>query len=134
VVIPFSAVTTVINMTRDYSRAVIAVNIALGEDIDRVVDTMRDIVREMRAETAWSTIILDDLEVFGLDHFTDTALQVKCRIMCTPFGRWPVGREFNRRLKARFRVVGVAAAFSALELPRPEPAAEATTTPLAAGQ
>ena len=65
VVIPFSAVTTVINMTRDYSRAVISVNVAADEDVDRVVDTMRAIVREMREEDAWSTIILDDLEVFG---------------------------------------------------------------------
>ena len=116
VVIPFSAVTTVINMTRDYSRAVIAVNVAMGEDVDRVIDTMRAIAREMREEDSWSAIILDELEVWGLDRITDTALQIKCRIMCTPFGRWPVGREFNRRLKTRFQVVGVATPFSALQL------------------
>jgi moderate conductance mechanosensitive channel len=121
VVIPFSAVTTVINMTRDYSRAVISVNVAVGEDVDRVIETMRTIVREMRQEDAWSGIILDDLEVFGLDRFTDTALQIKCRIMCTPFGRWPVGREFNRRLRARFQVVSIATPFSALQLSSPEP-------------
>ena len=108
VVIPFSAVTTVINMTRDYSRAVLTVNIAAAEDVDHVVDAMRAIAREMREEEAWSTIILDELEVWGLDRITDTALQIKCRIMCTPFGRWPVAREFNRRLKGRFQVVGVA--------------------------
>src|SRR6185312_1399981 len=116
VVMPFSAVTTVINMTRDYSRAVITVNIAVGEDVDHVVDAMRAIAREMREEEAWSTIILDELEVWGLDRITDTALQIKCRIMCTPFGRWPVSREFNRRLKGRFQMVGVATPFSALHL------------------
>jgi small-conductance mechanosensitive channel len=120
VVIPFSAVTTVINMTRDYSRAVISANIAADEDIDRVIDTMRAIVREMRAEEAWSAVILDELEVWGLDRITDTALQIKCRIMCTPFGRWTVGREFNRRLQRRFQVVGISSPFSALRLP-PEP-------------
>jgi small-conductance mechanosensitive channel len=130
VVIPFSAVTTVINMTRDYSRAVIAVNIAAGEDVDRVIDTMRAIVRGMREEEAWSAIILDDLEVFGLDRITDTALQIKCRIMCTPFGRWPVGREFNRRLKGRFEMVGIATPFSALRLLSAEPVApEAASLP-----
>jgi small-conductance mechanosensitive channel len=116
VVLPFSAVTTVINMTRDYSRAVISVNIAADEDVDQVVDAMREIVRGMREEDAWSTIILDELEVWGVDRITDTALQIKCRIMCTPFGRWPVGREFNRRLKARFQMVGIATPFSALRL------------------
>jgi moderate conductance mechanosensitive channel len=107
-------------MTRDYSRAVIAVNVAGDENIDQVIESMRGIVRQMREEDAWSRIILDDLEVFGLDRITDTALQIRCRIMCTPFGRWPVGREFNRRLKARFAVVAITAPFSALRLLPPE--------------
>ena len=119
VVIPFSAVTTVINMTRDYSRAVIVANVGANEDVDRVIDAMREILREMRAEDAWSSIILDDLEVWGLDRITDTALQIKCRVMCTPFGRWPVGREFNRRLKGRFQVVGISTPFSVLQLLAP---------------
>jgi small conductance mechanosensitive channel len=131
VVIPFSAVTTVINMTRDYSRAVITVNISPDEDIDQVIDTMRAIVREMREEAAWSAIILDDLEVFGLDRITETALQIKCRIMCTPFGRSPVGREFNRRLKGRFAMVGIPTAFSAMKLLLPGPAAPGEVAPVA---
>jgi small-conductance mechanosensitive channel len=121
VVIPFSAVTTVVNMTRDYSRAVIAVNVSADEDVDGVIATMREIVNQMREEDAWSAIILDELEVFGLDRFTDTALQIRCRIMCTPFGRWSVGREFNRRLKLRFQLVGIATQYSALKLMLPEP-------------
>ncbi len=129
VVMPFSAVTTVTNMTRDYSRAVISANVAADENVDLVIDTMRAIVREMRAEEAWSSIILDDLEVFGLDRFTDTALQIRCRIMCTPFGRWTVGREFNRRLKSRFQVVGIATPFSALKLSLPGPVPEAAAPP-----
>ena len=48
--------------------------------------------------------------------------------MCTPFGRWSVGREFNRRLKARFEVVGVATAFSALRLLPPESGPEEAGT------
>jgi small-conductance mechanosensitive channel len=119
VVMPFSAVTTVINMTRDYSRAVITINVSVEEDVDRVTDAMRAILREMRAEEAWNSVILDDLEVWGVDRFTDTAVQIKCRVMCTPFGRWSVGREYNRRLKARFEVVGVASAFSAMKLSPP---------------
>jgi hypothetical protein len=27
--------------------------------------------------------------------------------MCTPFGRWSVLREFNRRMKARFEELGI---------------------------
>jgi small-conductance mechanosensitive channel len=132
VVMPFSAVTTVVNMTRDYSRAVIAANIAANEDIDRVIETMRAIVREMREEEAWSDVILDELEVWGIERFTDTALQVKCRIMCTPFGRWPVSREYNRRMQQRFQMVGIATSFSALRLPTDVHAHDAAWPPAGA--
>ena len=108
VVIPFSSVTTVVNMTRDFSRAVIVVNVAMSEDVDRVSGAMRDIVREMRSETAWSSIILDDFEVLGLEKMTDQGLQIKGRIKCTPFGRWSVGREFNQRLQSKIDSLGIA--------------------------
>jgi small-conductance mechanosensitive channel len=106
-IIPFSSVTTVTNMTRDYSRAVIVASVAYKDDYDEVVAVLRGIVQEMRAEDAWKTIILDDLEVWGLDHFGDSAVNIKCRIMCTPFGRWSVLREFNRRMKTRFDEHGI---------------------------
>ena len=107
VVIPFSAVTTVVNMTRDFSRAVITVHIGLSADVDRAIAAMREIAAGMRAEEAWSGAILDDLEVMGLEKFTEASLLIKCRIMCTPFKRWPVGWEFNRRMKARFEQEGI---------------------------
>ena len=116
VVIPFSAVTTVINMTRDFSRAVISVSVGMNEDVDRVVDAMRGIVREMRDEEAWCAVILDDLEVWGLDKFMDSAMLIKCRIMCVPTGRWPVGREFNRRMKQRFEALGIDMPYPHLKL------------------
>lgn len=106
-VIPFSSVTTVTNMTRDYSRAVIVAGVGYGEDYDRVVEVLRGIAAEMRADPAWQDIILGDLEVWGLDQFGDSAVMIKCRIMCTPFGRWSVAREFNRRMKARFDELGI---------------------------
>jgi len=106
-VVPFSAVTTVTNMTREFSRAVVSVTVAYGEDYDRVVEALRDIVREMREQPAWSGIIQDDLEILGLDRLEPDSLTIRCRIRCTAFGRWSVGREFNRRLKDKFREAGI---------------------------
>jgi small-conductance mechanosensitive channel len=106
-VIPFSSVTTVTNMTRDYSRAVIAVGVAYKENYDHVIEVLKGILAEMRDDPQWRVVILGDLEVWGLDQFADSAVMIKCRIMCTPFGRWSVLREFNRRMKARFDELGI---------------------------
>jgi small-conductance mechanosensitive channel len=106
-VIPFSAVTTVTNMTRDFSHAVIEAQVSYKDDYDMVVEVLRGIVREMRAEPRWQNEIRDDLEVMGLQRFADSAVVIKCRIRCGPFGRWSVGREFNRRMKLAFDENGI---------------------------
>jgi small-conductance mechanosensitive channel len=107
-VIPFSSVTTVTNMTRDYGQAVIQVSVDNKESVDHVIEVLRGIVTGMRADPQFQEVILGDLEVYGLDRFADSALIIKGRVMCTPFGRWSVGREFNRRMKARFDELGIA--------------------------
>jgi small-conductance mechanosensitive channel len=106
-VIPFSSVGTVTNMTRDYGRAVIQVGVAYKENVDRVIEVLCGIVTEMRRVPQFKEVILGDLEVYGLDQLTASAVIIKGRIMCTPFARWSVGREFNRRMKARFEELGI---------------------------
>jgi small-conductance mechanosensitive channel len=106
-VIPFSAVTTVTNMTRDFGHAVIEVGVAYKEDYDRVIGVMRDIVNGMRREPRWEGEIRDELEVLGLNAFGDSAVMIKARVKCGPFGRWSVLREFNRRMKLRFESEGI---------------------------
>ena len=106
-VIPFSAVTTVTNMTRDFSQAVIEARVAYTEDYDTVVQLLRDIVTRMRAEPLWQDEILAELEVMGLARFVDAAIVIKCRIKCGPFARWRVQREFHRRMKQSFGEHGI---------------------------
>jgi small-conductance mechanosensitive channel len=106
-VIPFSAVTTVTNMTRDFGHAVIEVGVAYKEDYDHVIAVMRDVVAQMRSEPRWEGEIRDELEVMGLNAFGDSSVMIKARIKCGPFGRWSVLREFNRRIKARFDAEGI---------------------------
>lgn len=106
-VVPFSAVTTVTNMTREFSRAVVSVTVAYEENYDRVVEALRAIVRDMREQPAWSGIIQDDLEILGLDRLDPDSLTIRCRIRCTAFGRWSVGREFNRRMKEKFESLDI---------------------------
>ncbi len=106
-VIPFSAVTTVTNMTRDFGHAVIEVGVAYKEDYDHVIAVMRAIVDEMRTEPRWEGEIRDELEVMGLNAFGDSAVTIKALIKCGPFGRWSVRREFNRRMKQRFEAEGI---------------------------
>jgi small-conductance mechanosensitive channel len=125
-VIPFSAVTTVTNMTRDFGHAVIEVGVAYKEDYDHVVTVMTNVVTEMRQESRWKDEIRDELEVMGLNAFGESAVMIKARIKCGPFGRWSVLREFNRRVKSRFDAEGIEIPFPHQQLVLSEPIAIAS--------
>ncbi|MGG5888361.1 mechanosensitive ion channel domain-containing protein [Falsiroseomonas sp. HC035] len=106
-IIPFSAVTTVTNMTRDFSFAVLDVSVAYGEDTDRVVEVMREVAAEIRADPKFNPIIRDDLEVLGVERLADSGVLIRARIKGEPMARWNIGREFNRRIKQRFDKLGI---------------------------
>jgi small conductance mechanosensitive channel len=101
-IIPFSAVTTVTNMTRDFGYAEISIQVAYEEDLSHVYAVMTDIARTMRAEPAWGAMMRDDLQIFGLDQFGASALVITGQIRTGPGQHWAVRREYYARVKRRF--------------------------------
>jgi small-conductance mechanosensitive channel len=106
-IIPFSAVTTVTNMTRDFAFAVMDVNVAYGEDTDRVTDVLRNVAAEMREDAKLRSAIRDDLDVMGVERLADSGVIIRVRIKTEPSQRWTVARELNRRVKRRFDELGI---------------------------
>ena len=100
--IPFSAVTTVTNQTRDYGYAVLDVGIGLNEEPDPIADVLREVAASMQADPAWNSMILEPLDVMGVEKFTDLAWIMRIRIKTQPGSRWAVARELNRRIKISF--------------------------------
>ena len=106
-VIPFSAVTTLENMTKGFSRYVFNVGVAYREDTDHVVDVLRELGEELLQDEQFKPFILEPLEILGVDSFGDNAVNIKARITTVPIKQWSVGREFNRRMKIRFDELGI---------------------------
>jgi len=92
----------VTNMTKEYSRYVFDIGVAYREDIDEVIDVVKQVDEELRNDPAFAADILEPIEILGLDEFADSAVIVKARTKTRPIRQWAVGREFNRRLKKRF--------------------------------
>ena len=105
--IPFSAVTSVSNMTKDFSYYVFDVTIMHHEPVDRVVSVLQEIGEGLRADPRFAPLILEPLEVLGVDAFQESAVLIKARIKTLPIQQWNVGREFNGRMKKRFNELGI---------------------------
>ncbi len=105
--IPFSEVTTIKNMTREFAYAVHDVGVLYREDPDRVVAVLREVADGMRADPHWQNRILAPLEVIGLDRFTDSAQVIRVRLRTRPLEQFDVQREYNRRMKKAFDAAGI---------------------------
>ena len=105
--IPFSAVTTVMNLTKDFSFAVFNVNVAYRENPDRVIEVLKELGTELQADPQFAPDILAPLEVMGLDRVVDMGIVILARFKTRPIKQWGVQREFNRRMKQRFEELGI---------------------------
>lgn len=105
--IPFSSVGMVENMTKDFSRYVFDVGIAYREDVDEVIEVLRDLGAEMQEDDYYGPLINKPIEIMGLDKFDDSAVVVRARLTTKPIKQWEVGREFNRRMKRKFDELGI---------------------------
>ena len=98
-VFPNGTINTLANATLDWSAYVIDVTLPFKVDTDRVVDIMRRIGNEMKAEPEFARLMLEPIEVFGVENFTDATVTIKARFKTQPSQQHLVGREFRRRLK-----------------------------------
>lgn len=106
-VISNGTITTFSNLTLTFSYCVFDVHTDFGEDPLRMMDAMREVGQDLRADPAIGTAILEPLEIAGVDQFAETGVVIRARIKTEPGQQWSVRREFNRRLKKRCDELGI---------------------------
>jgi small conductance mechanosensitive channel len=100
--IPFSEISIVSNLTKDYSYYLLDVGVAYRENVDDVISCMQEVADQLRQDDDYRSWITGDFEVLGVDRFADSAVMIKARIKTQAHQKWVVGREYNRRLKHAF--------------------------------
>jgi small-conductance mechanosensitive channel len=100
--VPFSEVTSVKNLTRNFVYAVARVTVSYREDIDRVVEILRQVSDELMADEALRPWILDPFDYQGVDALDASSVVLLVRIRTMPSKQWVVGRVFNRLVKIAF--------------------------------
>ena len=105
--VPFSEISIVENWSKEFSFYVMDIGVAYRENTDEVISYLKEIDDEMRNDEEYKDLILEPLEILGVDAFADSAVVIKARIKTQPIKQWTVGREFNRRMKFKFDEKGV---------------------------
>jgi small conductance mechanosensitive channel len=118
-IFPNGAVTTLANMTRGWSGYVVDAEVGYKEDPDRVIAVMRRVADELRRDPAHGPLILEPIEILGVDAFKDTSVVIKARLKTLPIQQWTVGREYRRRLVLAFSAEGIEVPSRMLQVAEP---------------
>ena len=105
--VPNGHISTVINMTRGFSNAVMDIGVAYRENVDEVMTVMRQVAVDLQKDPAFELKILAELEIAGVESLADSAVVIRCRFRTLPLEQWGVKREYLRRVKAAFDEHGI---------------------------
>jgi small-conductance mechanosensitive channel len=106
--VPFSEITTVKNLTRDFAYVVSRITIPYTEDIDRVVEILRQVSGELMEDESLRPLILDPFDYQGVDTLDTSSVVLLLRIRTVASKQWVVARAFNRLVKIAFDKHGIA--------------------------
>lgn len=99
---PNGNVSSLSNMTTEWSAYVFDIGVAYKENTDHVVTIIQQVIDDMMADDEFKELIIEQPEIFGVDKLDDSAVVIKGRIKTMPIKQWTVGREFLRRIKLTF--------------------------------
>lgn len=105
--IPHGNVTAVSNLTHGWSRAVFDIRLPYREDPRPAIDAIIQLGHELREDPELGELILEDLEMLGVDTFGESAITVKFLIKTFPLQQWKVKREMLHRIQRRFEELDI---------------------------
>jgi len=105
--VPNGQITTVTNKSRDYAQALIDVGVAYRENLDDVVAVLREVGSALRADPVVGPMVLEDIEIQGVQDLADSAVILRCRFKTVALEQWNVRRAFLGRLKPALDAHGI---------------------------
>jgi len=114
--IPNGEIKSVTNRSYEWAQIVFTVRVSYKESVDKVMDEMLSVVREMCAEPEYQDSIIDAPDMLGVDEFAEFGVIIKMLLRTAPKDLFRIKREALRRIKNRFDELGI-------EIPMPGAAA-----------
>jgi small conductance mechanosensitive channel len=97
-IFPNGSITQLSNQSRDWSRYIVDVRVAYGENLDYVIETLREIGKGLAGDKNYESLILEPMDVLGVDSFGPSEVVVRCMLKTLPQKQWGAGRELRKRV------------------------------------
>jgi small conductance mechanosensitive channel len=97
-VFPNGTVTTLANLSKQFSYAVAEVRVLYSENLDRVFGTIREVGASMQKDPKWGGLLLEPIEIPGVVSLADGHATISIKFKTLPLKQGVVGNELRRRL------------------------------------
>jgi small conductance mechanosensitive channel len=101
-VFPNGTVTTLANLSKQFTHAVVDLSVAYTENIDRVMGTIREVGASMERDAVWGPQMLEPLDIVGIESLDGGAARLRVKLKTPPFNQGKVANELRRRLMTTF--------------------------------
>lgn len=98
-VVPNSQITTVANLTRDFSVANIHVAVDFSAHPDQVMDLLKDVAASVRNDPKYSDVFLGDPVLLGVDQLKGSQVIYLLQLKTKANQQWAAMRETQRRIR-----------------------------------
>jgi small conductance mechanosensitive channel len=110
---PNGSITRVGNMSQNWARTVLDINVAYTENLDRVRAVLAEIAHLMWEDPEYSDKILEEPEVWGVERLDPDRIVVRVVLKTAPLEQWEVARAMRELVVERFEQLGI-------EIPLPQ--------------
>jgi small conductance mechanosensitive channel len=107
IAIPNGNISSVINNTKNWSRVNFMLKIAWNSDLRKAIEIMRQVAEKMFSEPQWQEMILEPVDILGVDELSHDGILIHLIIKTKPSQQWLVGREFRLRIKEALDEAGI---------------------------
>ncbi|MGY1834883.1 mechanosensitive ion channel family protein [Blastococcus sp. SYSU DS0510] len=107
VTIPNGQIVKVINLSRDWARAVVDVPLPTTVDVNRANEVLRGVGREAFRDPAMRPLLLDPPTVMGVETLGLDEVNVRVVARTLPGKQFEVGRDLRARIVQAFRSQGM---------------------------
>ena len=98
-IVPNSQITTVANMTRDYSVATVNVEVDFSADPDQVLAVLRETAMGVRNDPAFKDDFMEDPTLLGVDAIKGSQVTYPILLKTRANQQWGAWRELQRRVR-----------------------------------
>jgi small conductance mechanosensitive channel len=105
--IPNGEVRRVGNMSQQWARAVLDVEVAYDTDLSRAAAVIKKTADGLWHDQVETATILEEPEIWGVESFGASSIAIRLVLKVEPNEQWAAAREMRKRLKVAFDEAGI---------------------------